>query len=295
MKTRSPILYVDDEPMNLELFERYFEDDYIIHTAASGRAALEIMGKESIHLLITDQRMPGMNGTELIETAQREHPNLATMIVTGYGDVRVILDAVEQGRLDHYVTKPWAPDELRIAMDRVLHSYALRKMNRELQDELEVKTGQFPAPGSLGLQTVLRPTILYFGDVETNLQFFKSSFKHLYMIYTTGNAEEALNILRTREIHLILAVQRPGVDALAMLETAREESPESLRMLVTAYLEVGKVIAAIDDGLVYSYAISPWEPEELSITLASAVEVHTLRGENAKMDQELGRSGSFAF
>lgn len=295
MKTRSPILYVDDEPMNLELFERYFEDEYTIYTASSGRAALDVLNRETVHLLITDQRMPGMNGTELIETAQREHPNIASMIVTGYGDVRVILDAIQQGRLDHYVTKPWAPDELRIAMDRVLHSYGLRKTHRELQDELEVKTGHIPVPGSLGMQTVLRPTILYYGDVETNLEYFKNSFKHLYMIYTTADRSEAENILRTREIHLILAVQRPGVDGLDMLDQARQESPETLRILVTAYLEIGKVIAAIDQGLVYSYAINPWEPEELGITLASAVEVHSLRDENAKLEQELGRSGSFSF
>lgn len=295
MKKRSPILYVDDELMNLELFERYFEDEYAVSTAPSGPLALELLGRQEIHLLITDQRMPGMNGTELIEAAQREHPNIASMIVTGYGDVRVILDAIKKGRLDHYVTKPWAPDELRIAMNRVLHSYELRQFNRDLQDELEIKTGHLPVPGFLGPQTVLRPTILYFGDVETNLQYFKRSFKDQYMIYTTADPLEALNILRTREIHLLLAVQRPGVDGLAMLETSRLESSETLRILVTAYLEIGKVIQAIDKGLVYSYAISPWEPEELGITIASAIEVHSLRHENAKLEQQLGRSGSFSF
>lgn len=295
MKTRPLILYVDDEPMNLELFERYFEDDYDIHTASSGPLALEVLARHPIHLLITDQRMPGMNGTELIEAAQREHPNIASMIVTGYGDVRVILDVIKKGRLDHYITKPWAPDELRIAIERTLHSYALRQTHRELQDQLETETGQFPVAGSLGEQTVLRPTILYYGDVETNLLFFKNSFKDSFMVYTTADPNEALNILRTREIHLLFAVQRPGVDGLEMLERAQQESPETLRLLVTAYLEIGKVIQAIDRGLVYSYAVSPWEPEELSITIASAIEVHTLRHENAKLERELGRSSSLSF
>jgi CheY-like chemotaxis protein len=81
------ILYVDDEPQNLYLFRSLFEQDYDVITAASGTVALGILANENIHVLLADQRMPGINGIQLLETVAREYPETVRVLVTGYSDI----------------------------------------------------------------------------------------------------------------------------------------------------------------------------------------------------------------
>ena len=80
MKSRPSILYVDDEEPHLDLFQAVFESDYEIHTALSATAAIEVLGREEIQVLITDQRMPGMTGVELLAAIRDDYPDLGRMI-----------------------------------------------------------------------------------------------------------------------------------------------------------------------------------------------------------------------
>ena len=132
-----PILYVDDEEHNLTVFEAAFEDFYDVHTAASARAAMEVLRSTEIHLVIADQRMPEMTGVQLLEVVVRESPDIVRMILTGYVDVDAIIRAINAGRIYQYVTKPWDEKELKVVIDRALESYDLKRRNRALLEELE--------------------------------------------------------------------------------------------------------------------------------------------------------------
>ena len=137
MKNPPSILYVDDEVPLLTLFEAVFEDDFEIHTAPSAYEALEILRSERIQLLITDQRMPEMTGVELLEAIGNEFPDMGRMILTAYLDVDAIIRAINGGRLDHYVNKPWEEDELRAAIDQVLETYRRRASRHQRTAQLE--------------------------------------------------------------------------------------------------------------------------------------------------------------
>ncbi len=134
---RPPVLYVDDEDDHLELFERTFEDYYDIHPARSAREALRILGCREIHLVISDQRMPGMTGVQLLEAIQAEHSDPVRIILTSYTDVDAIIKAVNAGRIYRFITKPWDARELKIVLDRALESYDLKIRNQRLLAELE--------------------------------------------------------------------------------------------------------------------------------------------------------------
>jgi response regulator RpfG family c-di-GMP phosphodiesterase len=136
MNTPATILYVDDEEPHRILFQAVFEDGYEIHTAGSAAEAIGILRRQPIHLLITDQRMPGMTGVELLAAIRDEFPDLGRMIVTAYLDIDAIVKAINAGRIDHYVSKPWDEKELRAAIDRVLHDCRRRMSQRRLVEEL---------------------------------------------------------------------------------------------------------------------------------------------------------------
>jgi len=136
------ILYVDDEPDNLIAFKAVFRREYRLLICESGKEALEILEREDVDLIISDQRMPGMTGSELLEQVRLKYPDVVRMILTGYADMGSIIDAINKGKIYHYISKPWDVDDLRVILRNALEAYALKQKNQSLESEkaqLELK------------------------------------------------------------------------------------------------------------------------------------------------------------
>ena len=134
-----PILYVDDEEHNLISFVATFRKEYKIHTAINGNEAIEIMRHNDIKLVITDQRMPEMTGIQLLEKLSPEFPDSVRMILTGFSDIEVIIEAINSGRVFRYITKPWDENELRMTLENARQLFELQSRNRSLMAELKTK------------------------------------------------------------------------------------------------------------------------------------------------------------
>ncbi len=134
-----PIMYVDDEEHNLTSFAATFRKEYKIHTATNGNDAIEIMRKEDIKLVITDQRMPEMTGIQLLEKLSPEFPDAIRMILTGFSDIEVIIEAINTGRVFRYITKPWDENELRMTIENARQLFDLKTSNKSLVAELKQK------------------------------------------------------------------------------------------------------------------------------------------------------------
>ncbi len=131
------ILYVDDEPQNLFLFRSFFEQEYTVHTAESGSEALRILGESDIQVLLADQRMPGINGIQLLETVAKEYPETVRVLVTGYSDIDVVIGAINRGAVYRYLGKPWDVDEVQATIRNALEMYELRRKNQTLIASLD--------------------------------------------------------------------------------------------------------------------------------------------------------------
>lgn len=131
-----PVLVVDDERENLLAFELNFRDQFEVITAESGAEALEVLGGREVAVIVSDQRMPGMSGVELLERTVERWPLLIRMILTGYTDHESLIDAINMGRIYKYVTKPWEPDSLAITIRRAIEAYALSRENQHLVETL---------------------------------------------------------------------------------------------------------------------------------------------------------------
>jgi len=136
-KDKHSILYIDDEKHNLTSFNSTFRRDYDIHLANTGQQGLEIMKEIPIHLVITDQRMPGMTGTEFLEKIVQLYPDCIRIVLTGFSDMEAIIQAVNKGKIYSYISKPWSRDELKITIDRGLEVYTLKKQNQILIEDLK--------------------------------------------------------------------------------------------------------------------------------------------------------------
>lgn len=134
------ILCVDDEPNVLNALRRFFlDEDYIILTAASGEEGLQTLEREDVQVVISDYRMPGMNGVEFLKKVRDLRPHTVRLVLSGYADTASIVAAINEGQIYKFLPKPWNDDDLKVTVLNALERYSLYKKNRELASELQAK------------------------------------------------------------------------------------------------------------------------------------------------------------
>ncbi|MGH7338161.1 MAG: response regulator, partial [Myxococcota bacterium] len=131
------VLYVDDDEANLLVFRAAFAGELDVVTAGSGPEGLAILRRDpDAALLVTDQRMPGMSGTQLSEIVRREHPGVIRYLITAYSDLAAAIDAINLGEVHRYLRKPWDAAELRVQLREGLEVHALRARVRDLEGRM---------------------------------------------------------------------------------------------------------------------------------------------------------------
>jgi len=137
-----PVLFVDDEPDLVDTLRLSYERDFTVLGATSGEEALAIVAEEPVAVLVTDQRMPGASGLEVVARAHEIRPALVAMVLTGYMEVEALIAAVDRGAIHRYLLKPWDSRELRIALRIAIEKVHLMQQNSRLVEENERLTAE---------------------------------------------------------------------------------------------------------------------------------------------------------
>lgn len=154
MDHKHTILFVDDEPEVCKALARVVrQEPYTAIFAGSGQEALNIMGVQAVHIIVTDLKMPMMDGTRLLEQVARRFPFTIRLVLSGLDDSTTILDAIRAGQIYRYILKPWDTHELRLTIRQALDLFKLQEdkrrliaqienHNRQLEDEVRQRTEQ---------------------------------------------------------------------------------------------------------------------------------------------------------
>jgi response regulator RpfG family c-di-GMP phosphodiesterase len=135
--TQHTILCVDDEQNILNALKRLLrKENYRLLTANSGRAGLDLLAENDVHVVVSDQRMPEMSGTEFLKEIKQAYPDILRIILTGYTDVDTISEAINEGHIYKFFLKPWNDQNLKLEIRQALEQYDLIKANKRLNDQL---------------------------------------------------------------------------------------------------------------------------------------------------------------
>ncbi|MCE5313092.1 MAG: response regulator [Nitrospiraceae bacterium] len=141
--TETKILCVDDEPSVLNALKRVFMDeDYTFLTAQSGREGIEILKAENPQIIISDYRMPEMNGIDFLRQVREISPETVRIVLSGYADTASIVEAINEGQIYKFIPKPWNDDEIKVTVSNAVERYHLYKRNLELTTELQKKNAE---------------------------------------------------------------------------------------------------------------------------------------------------------
>ena len=131
--TQNRILIVDDEPHVISALMRGMDEEpYLLTGAPGGEEALRLMEKEKFKVVISDEKMPGMDGAEFLSRVKELHPETVRIMLTGHASVQATMRAVNSGEIYRFFTKPWDETELKLALRSALEKYDLEEENRRL-------------------------------------------------------------------------------------------------------------------------------------------------------------------
>lgn len=136
-KKKFSLLYVDDEATNLRVFKANFRKFFNVHTSTNPIEAIDILNQEEIQVIVTDQRMPEMTGTQFLEKILPDHPDVIKIILTGFTDIEAIKDGINRCGIFKYITKPWNFDEMKGVLERAVDTYQQAAESEEHMKELE--------------------------------------------------------------------------------------------------------------------------------------------------------------
>lgn len=131
------ILIVDDEPDNLALLYRTLRGKYVVDRSLSPLKAIEMIKENEYQLIISDHKMPEMDGVHFLKWAHTHSPNVMRILLTAYSEISILIDAINYAKIYRYIKKPFNPDELLLIVDAALEYYQLKKENEILIKDLK--------------------------------------------------------------------------------------------------------------------------------------------------------------
>tara|TARA_R110002012_G_scaffold97951_5_gene235080 strand:- start:14429 stop:15637 length:1209 start_codon:yes stop_codon:yes gene_type:complete len=134
-------------------------------------------------------------------------------------------------------------------------------------------------------------SILYVDDESNNLIVFRNAFFRNFKVITSNSAEEALDILKTEVVQVIISDQRmPGMTGIDFLSKANQISPDSIKMILTAYSDIDVILKAVNEVGIYQFILKPWDSNHLLLTLNNAIQKYELSTQNKALIDDLGKA-----
>lgn len=157
------LMVVDDEPDNLDLLYRTFRRDFDVYKAEDGFKALEVLATEGeMAVIISDQRMPRMNGTEFLSRTVEQFPDTIRIVLTGYTDVEDLVEAINSGKVFKYITKPWNPSELKSVVMQAAETFRIVKQRTQVLTQALARESFFN-----DVMRVIRESLDYHNMLQT--------------------------------------------------------------------------------------------------------------------------------
>lgn len=260
---KGSVLCVDDEPNILRSLHWMLHKDFDVMTAPDGYAALEMLRKHDFDVIVSDQRMPGMIGSEFLREACKLAPRAMRILLTGYSDMQAILRSINEGEVFRFVNKPWSNEELSTT---VAEAAAI------------AKTQPVPAPAgpleAIAIDETL-DSILVLDEDPGLAGVVKQSTSPNVRITHASSMAEAVAVLGSEAVSVVVSDTRVGrMDTTPLLKVLKQRHPNIVSVVLTSDSDVDSVIKLINQGQVYRFIPKPVKPAFLKIMLASAVHKH---------------------
>ena len=237
------LLVIDDEERILTALKSLFRRRYHIFTTTDGNKALDFLTRYKMHVIISDQRMPAMQGVELLRRSREISPHSVRILLTGYSDLAAIVGSINDGEVYRFISKPWDNRELQTIVAEGV-TIAL-----ELADTKS-------APVELPLK--MDAGVLVVDKDEEIFRVARELTGGLCPVIYAADLDAALAVMQTQEIAVVITDVEAGQEQLtAMLKLLKEENPQIMTIVVTTASDSELVIELINQAQIFRFLNKP--------------------------------------
>lgn len=249
------VLFVDDEPHILNTMRWLFKRQYNVLVADSGAKAIEILKQQKVDVIVSDQKMPGMTGVEVLHQAKELCPASMRILLTGYSDFDATVGSVNKGEIFRFVQKPWVNKELKevvnLAADTASHTAS--DIIKSFRTIPSANAGRNDATTDINDPAVL----VLDGDQESSVHI-RDSLINRSQVFYTHDMEEALNLLEKESIGVIVSETRIGRnDVTSMIKLLKHYHPDIVSIVMTNSNDANTVIDLINEGQIFRFLTKP--------------------------------------
>lgn len=239
------ILFVDDEERILRSLAMQFRRHYEVLTESDPRRALERLRSESIQIVVSDQRMPQMTGSELLAQAREIAPDTLRILLTGYSDLDAAVEALNSGGIFRYLTKPWDPQEMAFTLRQAAE---IAGRQSTVVTDLQA-ISRAAAPLNVLLLDEDADTLACVGD------FCSASGHRLHRARTLA---EAIACLNGESIDILVSdLKLAGEDTAPLLKSLAQAHPRLLSLVITPFRDTQDLLALINQAQIFRYLPKP--------------------------------------
>ena len=240
---KARILFVDDEERILNALRSVFRANYHIFTATSGAEALEWATKFRPHVVVSDQRMPGLTGVQMLRQIKEAAPNTVRILLTGYSDLASIVGSINEGEVFRFVSKPWDNQEIQKTVGEAA--------------DIAIELAEAATRPAVAVEKMTAGILVVDSKVET-FRAVKELFSATCPVLHATNLDAAFSVLASQEIALIIADIESGKDeVIATFKLLKQDHPAILTIVLTEASDSELVIELINQAQIFRFVNKP--------------------------------------
>jgi len=259
------VLCVDDEPGLLRSLRWLLRGQYEVAVASSGFDGLALLGAENFDVIISDQRMPGMTGTEFLERAREVSPRSIRLLLTGYSDFNAVLSSVNDSEVFRFISKPWDNQKL---LETVGDAAKVARMTQTSWIDFE------DTVTSQGSDAFDESVLVFDSDTGAGAQW-QTVVKNAGKLLVTNDIGEAVSHLTRQKVAVLITdIQGSTSQQMDLIRAVRRNQPQVVVLVYSQERDSVVIGRLINEGQIYRFIAKPAGPEYLNRTLRSALARH---------------------
>jgi DNA-binding NtrC family response regulator len=260
---KARVLFVDDEPRVLTTMRMLFRSQYEVFVAESGDQALALLRTQPVEVIVSDQRMPGMTGIELLRAARDLNPCAMRILLTGYSDLNAIIGSINEGEIFRFVNKPWSNEDLSTTVARAVVAARISSATAaKAETAAPVPAGPLPA-------------VLVMDDDARVPQQIQAILGRDCRVFGANSMHEAVDLLEREHIGVVISDTRvQDSPVVNLIGTLKQHHPELVSVILTERADAGAAIDLINQGQIYRFITKPIVDGACKITVNSALKHH---------------------
>ena len=267
------IAFIDDEPRILRSLKMHFRQSHDVFITTDASELMKYVSEHDVQVVISDQRMPDKQGTEVLREVKETSPNTIRILLTGYADLNAVIDSVNEGEIYRYITKPWQNDELKKVVNKATE---IAQQTQDIAQDINQGINQDnDTQIQVSNSPVGKRNILVLDDDENVYLQMKSYFKNTYTVSWASNLEQAAKLLQKKSFGVTIADSTLNQENITPIVYALKNiQPNLMVLMLTEFKDAHMVIDLINKGQVYRCLTRPTNFSIMSISLDRAFQHH---------------------